>query len=172
MINNLTDGQICKISLWIIDELKEKAEEQVAFKQDVYTDKEIDENVFNVLIGETDSRNLFKNWDNDNDSILFARKLIDLLLLEHQFKTVIEETIQNVKKTRWVEEINPLVTVLSDTIPLWLLLYFSLKFNIKFKIGKSQDANNKTEKKIEFELDIGKKSSLKDFLASFICPQK
>ncbi len=163
-IAELTDEQASKAALWLIDELKVNAGSELNFTETPFYNKNTYMESLCEMVGEDVCRRIAKEWEDEKNALQFTRQFMSILAEEPLYRKTVEEAVKTVGKIRLGEEINVLVTVLKDSIPLWLILYFSLRFRIHFRIKKDQeDAGCKEKQGILFEVDVEKQSSLREF---------
>ncbi len=159
-LEKLTDEQICKAALWFIDDLKEYAQKETGFPQHPSYDKNNCLDALFQTLGDSDSLQIVRKWEDQKKALLFSRHLLGILATDPSYTKDLEEMVESVGKTRMGGEITTLLDTLKDTIPLWLILYLSLKFKIRFKVENEQ----KEKRRFEFEVEFGKRESLKEFL--------
>lgn len=159
-IETLNDAQICKAALWLIDGLKEEAvkEGDLGDKFDDISPKSL--KVFIDDLGEKDIHEVSEEQLTDKDVVTVAKNFLLMLAREDKYSDEVKNAIQASRKTRVVGETIALLSALKTEIGVGIILILSLRSMIRFKIIRTEEG----KKRIEFEIEIGKKGLLSDTL--------
>lgn len=163
-IEALNDEQVCKVNLWLIDELKEKAKREDSFESKLEVSSEEYLRDFIDALEDRDIRKLSKEWKANENIVAIAKNFLLMLASEEAYSEEVKEAIQAVGKTRPIVDTIALLSALKTEIGIGLIIFLSLRFIIRFKIVKDEDGRGR----IKFEFEIGKKGILIDAIKNLL----
>lgn len=163
-IEALDDEQVCKVTLWMIDELKEAAEKEGSFEGKLEVSSEEYLRDFIDALGEEDIRKLSEEWMTDENIVTVAKNFLLMLASDKTYSEKLKEAIQAVGRTRAIGDIIALVSALKEEMGIVLIIFLALRFRIRFKVVTDEDGKLRSE----FKFEIGKKGILIDFLKNLL----
>lgn len=161
-IEDLNDEQVCKVALWLIDELKDRVEKEGVFEGKLEFSSEEYFNDFIDALG--DIQELPKKLKVNENILLIARNFLLTLATDKVYTENLVKAIREVGKTRPIGEAITLLSALKTEIGIGLIIFLALRFKVWIKVVKNDDGKNK----VEFEFEIGKKGVFIDALKNLL----